>query len=102
MNSFTFLYQYIKRHKYQYTAGIITLFVVDFANLFIPRLTGTITDGLTAHSLDWNGIRLCLLAIFGLGLTLALGRFLWRFSCSGHPVPLKKSFATICSAIWKK
>ena len=90
MNSFTFLYQYIKRHKYQYTAGIITLFVVDFANLFIPRLTGTITDGLTAHSLDWNGIKLCLLAIFGLGLTLALGRFLWRFFLFGASRSIEK------------
>ena len=90
MNSFTFLFQYIKRHKYQYTAGIITLFVVDFANLFIPRLTGTITDGLTAHSLDWNGIRLCLLAIFGLGLTLALGRFLWRFFLFGASRSIEK------------
>ena len=90
MNSFTFLSQYIKRHKYQYTAGIITLFVVDFANLFIPRLTGTITDGLTAHSLDWNGIRLCLLAIFGLGLTLALGRFLWRFFLFGASRSIEK------------
>ena len=90
MNSFTFLFQYIKRHKYQYTAGIITLFVVDFANLFIPRLTGTITDGLTAHSLDWNGISLCLLAIFGLGLTLALGRFLWRFFLFGASRSIEK------------
>ena len=90
MNSLTFLFQYIKRHKYQYTAGIITLFVVDFANLFIPRLTGTITDGLTAHSLDWNGIRLCLLAIFGLGLTLALGRFLWRFFLFGASRSIEK------------
>lgn len=90
MNSFTFLFQYIKRHKYQYTAGIITLFVVDFANLFIPRLTGTITDGLTAHSLDWNGIRLCLLAIFGLGLTLALRRFLWRFFLFGASRSIEK------------
>ena len=90
MNSFTFLFQYIKRHKYQYTAGIITLFVVDFANLFIPRRTGTITDGLTAHSLDWNGIKLCLLAIFGLGLTLALGRFLWRFFLFGASRSIEK------------
>jgi len=90
LNSFTFLFQYIKRHKYQYTAGIITLFVVDFANLFIPRLTGTITDGLTAHSLDWNGIKLCLLAIFGLGLTLALGRFLWRFFLFGASRSIEK------------
>ena len=64
--------------------------MVDFANLFIPRLTGTITDGLTAHSLDWNGIRLCLLAIFGLGLTLALGRFLWRFFLFGASRSIEK------------
>ena len=47
MNAFQFIFQYIKRHKVQYTLGIITLFVVDFANIFIPKLTGVITDGLT-------------------------------------------------------
>ena len=46
MNAFQFIFQYIKRHKVQYTLGIITLFVVDFANIFIPKLTGVITDGL--------------------------------------------------------
>ena len=61
MNAFQFIFQYIKRHKVQYTLGIITLFVVDFANIFIPKLTGVITDGLTAHSLDWSGVRLNLL-----------------------------------------
>ena len=54
MNAFQFIFQYIKRHKVQYTLGIITLFVVDFANIFIPKLTGVITDGLTAHSLVWS------------------------------------------------
>ena len=39
MNAFQFIFQYIKRHKIQYTLGIITLFVVDFANIFIPKLT---------------------------------------------------------------
>ena len=57
MNAFQFIFQYIKRHKVQYTLGIITLFVVDFANIFIPKLTGVITDGLTAHSLDWSGVK---------------------------------------------
>ena len=73
MNAFQFIFQYIKRHKVQYTLGIITLFVVDFANIFIPKLTGVITDGLTAHSLDWSGVRLNLLYLFLLGL-LACGR----------------------------
>ncbi|MBO4976205.1 MAG: ABC transporter ATP-binding protein [Lachnospiraceae bacterium] len=90
MNSFQFIAQYIKRHRFQYVAGIITLFVVDFANLFIPKLTGTITDGLTAHTLDWNGIKLCLLQIFLLGLTLAIGRFLWRFFIFGAARSIEK------------
>lgn len=83
MSSFQFIFQYIKKHKFQYLAGILTLFVVDFANLFIPQLTGTITDGLTAHTMDWNGIKSCLLAIFLLGLTLTIGRFLWRYFLFG-------------------
>ncbi len=83
MNSFQFIVQYIKKHKVRYCAGIITLFVVDFANLFIPKLTGTITDGLTAHTMDWDGVKICLLWLFLLGLTLAVGRFLWRFFLFG-------------------
>ena len=61
MNSFQFIAKYIKRHRFQYAAGIITLFVVDFANLFIPKLTGSITDGLTAHTFTWDDVKLCLL-----------------------------------------
>ena len=56
---------------------------MDFANLFIPKLTGTITDGLTARTLGWDGVKQCLLAIFLLGATLALGRFLWRYFLFG-------------------
>lgn len=85
-----FIAQYIRRHKYQYAAGILTLFVVDFANIFIPKLTGTITDGLTAHTMDWNGVKLCLLQIFLLGLTLAIGRFLWRYFLFGASRTIEK------------
>ncbi len=83
MKSFQFILSYIKRHRFQYAAGILTLFIVDFANLYIPKATGTITDGLTDHTLDWNGILLCLGWIFFLGLTLAVGRFLWRYFLFG-------------------
>lgn len=83
MNPFSFMMQYIKRHKFRYAAGILTLFVVDYCNIFIPQMTGTITDGLTAHSIDWHGVILCLVKLFLLGLTLAIGRFLWRFFLFG-------------------
>lgn len=90
MNTFQFIFQYIKRHRFQYVAGIITLFVVDFANLFIPKLTGTVTDGLTARTLDWDGVVSCLISIFILGLTLAVGRFLWRYFIFGASRSIEK------------
>lgn len=90
MNTFQFIFQYIKKHRFRYIAGIITLFVVDFANLFIPKLTGTITDGLADHTLDWNGVKQCLLSIFILGLSLAIGRFLWRFFIFGGARSIEK------------
>ena len=83
MNAFQFICQYLKRHKVQYVLGIFTLFLVDFANIFIPKLTGVITDGLTAHSLDWSGVKFNLLCILLLGLLLAVGRFFWRFFLFG-------------------
>ena len=83
MNAFQFICQYLKRHKVQYVLGILTLFIVDFANIFIPKLTGVITDGLTAHSLDWSGVKFNLLCILLLGLLLAIGRFFWRFFLFG-------------------
>ncbi len=90
MNTFQFMFQYIKRHRFQYIAGIITLFVVDFANLFIPQLTGTITDGLRGGTIDWAGVKQCLLLIFILGSTLAIGRFLWRYFLFGAARSIEK------------
>lgn len=78
-----FLFRYIKKHKWQYIAGIITLFVVDIANIFIPKMTGVITDGLTQGTIAWNGIVQKLWMIVVLGVTLAVGRFLWRYFLFG-------------------
>lgn len=90
MTNFQFIFQYIKRYKVKYILGIITLFVVDFANLFIPKITGSITDGLKAGTLDWAGIRHYLLAFLALGLTLALGRFFWRYFLFGASRAIEK------------
>lgn len=90
MNTFQFIMQYIKRHKWQYLGGIITLFVVDFANIYIPKMTGIITDGLTAGSFGWNEVFRHLIYILLLGLTLAIGRFLWRFFLFGAARSIEK------------
>ena len=83
MNAFQFIWQYIKRHRFQYAAGIVTLFFVDFFNIYIPRQTGAITDGLTANSMDMPQVFHYLFIIFALGACLALGRFLWRYFLFG-------------------
>ncbi len=83
MNAFQFIWQYIKRHRFQYAAGIVTLFFVDFFNIYIPRQTGAITDGLTANSMDMPQIFHYLFIIFALGASLALGRFFWRYFLFG-------------------
>lgn len=83
MNIFRFIFHYIKKHRAHYIAGILTLFIVDFANIFIPRLIGKITDGLSAHTMDRDGIVPCLAGIVLLGATLTLGRFLWRYFLFG-------------------
>lgn len=90
MSTFQFIFQYIKKHRFRYLAGIVTLFVVDFANIYIPKLTGTITDGLTARTIDWNGVVQNLIYIGILGLTLAIGRFLWRFFLFGSARKIEK------------
>jgi len=83
MEQFRFIWQYIKRHKWQYIGGIITLFILDFANLYIPKVTGIITDGLAAHTMDMDGVLRNIGIILGIGLTLAVGRFLWRYFIFG-------------------
>lgn len=83
MKSFHFIKEYIWKFRWRYLAGILTLFIVDFANLFIPKTTGIITDGLTAGTISWDGIMRNLLIILLLGLTLTVGRFLWRYFLFG-------------------
>ena len=90
MNAFQFICQYIRRHRLQYVLGILTLFFVDYANIFIPKLTGVITDGLTAHSKDWGDVKKNLLYLFLLGLSLAVGRFFWRYFLFGASRSIEK------------
>lgn len=90
MTTLRFIFQYIKRHRLQYVLGIITLFIVDIANVFIPKMTGNITDGLKAGNIDWAGITHYLLILFLLGLTLAVGRFLWRYFLFGASRSIEK------------
>lgn len=83
MEQIKFISAYIKKHKWQYIAGILTLFAVDFLNLFVPKITGVITDGLAGHSMEMPEVLENIAVILALGAMLALGRFLWRYFLFG-------------------
>lgn len=83
MESFRFMMKYVKKFRYRYIAGIIILFMEDLAMLFIPKLTGDITDGLAAKTMGWSGVKTCLVAILIFGLIIALCRFAWRYFLFG-------------------
>lgn len=90
MRSFRFIWRYIKRHKWQFVCGMITLFVVDFANIYIPQLTAEVTDGLTSHTIDMSGVWYYIFCILGVGAVIALGRFLWRYFFFGASRSIEK------------
>ncbi|HCL01350.1 MAG TPA: ABC transporter ATP-binding protein, partial [Lachnoclostridium phytofermentans] len=75
--------KYIKRYKWSYLLGIITLFVVDLLGLLIPEYTGKITDGLKDKTMDFQGILHMIGLILAVGGLMALGRFLWRIFIFG-------------------
>lgn len=47
---------YAKRYGWQYLLGILSLFLVDRINAGVPLLSGELTDGLAAGTLDMGGV----------------------------------------------
>ena len=73
----------LKQYALRYLVGVVTLYVVDWVGLFIPQLTGEITDGLAAHVLDDRGVGVLAGKIVLCGAAVMLGRFFWRYFIFG-------------------
>jgi ATP-binding cassette subfamily B protein len=68
----------LKRYAPIYLLGLVTLLVVDYVDLFVPKLIGQATDGLAAHLLDGRGVLRIAGQIVLCAAAAMLGRFLWR------------------------
>ena len=90
MKELKFVSRYVKRHGLQYILGIVALFAVDLMNVYIPRYTGEITDGLEARTLEMDGVIRLILRILILGAIVALGRFFWRYFIFGASRSIEK------------
>lgn len=75
--------KYLYKYKWKYFMGVMTLFIVDFMNLYIPQFTGEITDGIESKTIDMNGILIGIIKILLVALILAVGRFFWRYFIFG-------------------
>ena len=73
----------LKKHAAAYLAGLATLFVVDYVNLFVPQYMGEVTDGLEAQLLDARGVLLLCGRIVLCGAVVLVGRFFWRYFIFG-------------------
>lgn len=77
------LFKYVKKYWFQYLMGIIVLFGVDLLSIYIPQLTGEVTNGLSLSvaqgGFTHDDIARCCKLIFLCGLGMAVGRFGWRW-----------------------
>jgi ATP-binding cassette subfamily B protein len=58
--------------------GLISLIIVDFLQLIIPRIIKSAVDELTLYQIAWQGLRQHALLIVGIGLLIGGFRYVWR------------------------
>ncbi|MBO4831950.1 MAG: ABC transporter ATP-binding protein [Oscillospiraceae bacterium] len=68
----------LKKYGPAYLLGLITLLMVDYVELFVPKLIGEATDGLAAHLIDARGVLMIAGKIVLCGIAVMFGRFWWR------------------------
>ncbi|MBQ8654441.1 MAG: ABC transporter ATP-binding protein [Clostridia bacterium] len=83
MKELKFAAGYVRRYWYLYMLGILSLFLVDMVNVYVPRFTGEITDGLAAGVMDHPSVMTVVWRILLMGAVIAVGRFGWRRSLFG-------------------
>jgi ATP-binding cassette subfamily B protein len=61
-----------------YFLGLLVLGIVDYASLFVPKITGEMVDGLESNAMGMDGVMNCIYRILLVGAIMMVGRFLWR------------------------
>jgi ATP-binding cassette subfamily B multidrug efflux pump len=77
------LFSLLLRHKYSILAGLITLSIVDFAQLSIPLIIERAVDSLTLKDGGLRALTKYALYILGLAIVMSVFRFFWRYFILG-------------------
>ncbi|MEG1148166.1 MAG: ABC transporter ATP-binding protein [Niameybacter sp.] len=83
MNSKDVLKRYIVKYKWLYLSGLMTLLLVDYMQLFIPKITGNVTDGIKDGSISSQGILEMVCLLIGLTVLMGICRIGWRYCIIG-------------------
>ena len=74
---------YFRENRFRIIAGLVTLIVVDFLQLFIPRIIKWAVDDLTTFSINHQQLLFYGLYIASIAVLIAILRYVWRFCLIG-------------------
>jgi len=83
MKSIHLITPYFKENRFLICLGLFTLIIVDFLQLFIPRVIKWAIDDLTAFSIDHHQLLFYGLYIASIAILIAILRYIWRFCLIG-------------------
>ncbi len=69
---------FFRENRYKIAMGLASLMVVDFLQLYIPRIMKRAVDDLTAFRVDMKGLLIYGAGIAGIALLIGLFRYVWR------------------------
>lgn len=81
--------KYYLKYAIFFLLGVIALIVVDFAQLEIPEIVGTIIDDLETKALTHASLKSLMIKMMFIALALFSGRFLWRVCIFGNGIKIE-------------
>jgi ATP-binding cassette subfamily B protein len=83
MKSIHLITPYFRENRLFICLGLATLIIVDFLQLFIPRIIKWAVDDLTSFSIDHQQLLFYGLYIAAIAVLIAMLRYIWRFCLIG-------------------
>ncbi|MFW5717132.1 MAG: ABC transporter ATP-binding protein [bacterium] len=77
------LLPYLKKYRWAYILGIVSLAVTSGSQILIPQFLRLAVDEISSGSLDLREIGRLMLGLVGVSLAIAGGRFGWRYFIQG-------------------
>lgn len=78
------LVNFIKEHAISYIAGILILWTCCFVAMTLPKIIGTITDGLNRKDMPQQQILHYVLLMILVAVSIFILKFLWRYFLIGN------------------